>query len=141
MNMKSIVDKYRNRELYDLSCSETIVYVFNEKYELGLEGNALKAFAPFSGGMYIEDKCGAMTGGLAVIGMLFTNNVAHDSKHIKPLTQGFIKEFEEAFASLNCDKIKETHRTETEGCNPVIYMTVDLLESFINKHRDKIVKS
>ncbi|TCO74751.1 C-GCAxxG-C-C family (seleno)protein [Marinisporobacter balticus] len=126
-----MMKKYRDKSKYDLSCSETMVYAANEAYDLHLDPNTFKALAPFSGGMWIEDVCGALTGSLAVLGIIFTNHVAHESEHLKALTLEFIEKFEAKLGSRNCAKLKENYRTEEEGCNSVIYAAGEVLDTIV----------
>ncbi len=127
------IKKYRDKSKYDLSCSETIIYAANEEYNLNLDKSTLKAMAPFSGGMYIEDVCGAITGALAVLGILFTNNVAHKSEHLKKLTKEYFAEFEQKLKSRKCSKLKDMYRTEEDGCNYIIYIAGEILDEIIKR--------
>ena len=52
--------------------------VQNVAYKLGLDKEALKLASAFGGGMGIEDKCGALTGALMVLGKLFVKEKAHE---------------------------------------------------------------
>ncbi|QZY54451.1 C-GCAxxG-C-C family (seleno)protein [Crassaminicella profunda] len=126
-----IIKKYRDKTKYDLSCSETIIYAANEAYDLNLDQKTFRAMAPFSGGMWVEEVCGAISGALAVLGILFTNNVAHESDYLKELTLEFFEKFEKKLGSINCTKLKEMHRTEEEGCNKVIYIAGEILDEII----------
>ncbi|MCT4605457.1 MAG: C-GCAxxG-C-C family protein [Marinisporobacter sp.] len=126
-----IMKKYRDPNKYDLSCSETIVYAANEAYDLKLDEKVFRAMAPFSGGMWIEEVCGAISGALAVLGILFTNNVAHESDYLKKLTLEFFEKFHKKLGSINCTQLKDMHRTEDAGCNKVIYVAGEILDEII----------
>ncbi|WZL74560.1 C-GCAxxG-C-C family (seleno)protein [Clostridiaceae bacterium 35-E11] len=128
-----LIKKYRDKTNYDLSCSEAMVYAANEAYNLNLDKNFFKAMAPFSGGMWVEEVCGAITGSLAILGILFTNNVAHESDHLKELTLEFFNKFETQMGSRNCRKLKEMHKTEEEGCNPIIYVAGEILDEIVTR--------
>lgn len=128
-----IMKKYRDKSKYDLSCSESMVYAANEVYNLNLDENTFRALAPFSGGMWIEDVCGTLTGSLAVLGIIFTNNVAHESEHLKELTLEFIQNFESKLGSRNCAKLKGKYRTEEEGCNSVMYAAAEVLDIIVTR--------
>lgn len=125
------VKKYRNKDLYDLSCSETIMYACNEEYNLNVDTTTLRAMAPFSGGMFIGDLCGCLSASLAVLGIMFTNNVAHDSDKLRTLSLEMISRFQNRFETRICEPLKEKYRTEDEGCNFIIYETACILDEII----------
>ncbi|MTI67208.1 MAG: hypothetical protein FH753_11505 [Firmicutes bacterium] len=130
------IKKYRNSK-YNLSCSETIIYASNEEYDLNLDENTLKTMAPFSGGMMIEDTCGAITGSLAVLGILFTEDVAHKSDLLKELVKEFFIRFEDILYSRNCSKLKELHRTDDKGCNDIIYKAGKILDDLVKNNLER----
>ena len=87
--MEQQIRKFRDKNKYDLSCSETMIYAANEKYNLGLTESHFHMMAPFSGGMYEGQTCGILTGAIAVLGILFTDHVSHNS----PLLNDEVIEF------------------------------------------------
>lgn len=127
------IRKYRDKSKYDLSCSETIIYAANEEYNLGLNEAAMKAMAPFSAGMYVESVCGAMAASLAVLGVLFTDNVAHQSEELEPLVVEFIDKFKNKLSSSVCAELKPLYRTEEEGCNAVIFAAGEVLQEIVDR--------
>lgn len=138
--LHDFIKKYRNKDIFDLSCSETIVMAANDAYNLNLNDDFLHAMAPFSGGMYADQTCGALTGGLAILGVLFTDKTAHNSEFLKEINQFFFKAFKEKLSCFNCENLKELHRTEESGCNSIMYATGEVLENTIEtfkKYRKK----
>lgn len=131
--LKEIMKKYRDKSKYDLSCSESMIYSANEAYDLNLDEKTLRAMAPFSGGMWIEDVCGCISGSLAVLGILFTNNIAHQSDHLKELTHEFLDKFQQKLGSRNCAKLKSVYRTEEEGCNCIMFASAEILDEIITR--------
>ena len=131
--MIDIIKKYRSEE-YDLSCSESMIYAFNEKYNLNLTDEAFRMMAPFSGGMYEGEACGILTGALSVLGVLYTNNVSHDSELLHEIVIEFKTKFKEQFGSKECDVLKEYKRTEESGCTDFIVEGALLLDKVIQKH-------
>lgn len=125
--LREMVSKYYNGS-YDLNCAETILYAANEEYELGLSHETLKAMAGFGGGMAVEGVCGAAAGAVAVIGIMFTNQRAHESDRIKKLVGEFMKAFNEKLGTYNCKQLKERYRTEDERCSKMILTAADVLE-------------
>lgn len=120
---------------YDLNCSETIIYAANEEYDLNLSKDALKTMAAFGGGMAIESVCGAATGAIAVIGIMFTEISGHKSPRVKELTQEFMSEFEKALGTLECDKLKEEYREDEVRCLRMVETAGKILEDIITREK------
>lgn len=137
MNMTDLIIKYKSGN-YDLSCSEAILYASNDRYNLGLDKTHFHMMAPYSGGMYTEDTCGIVTASLAVIGILFTNDVAHKTDNLKEITQRLIERINSELSSINCFDLKEKHRSETTGCTGIIIRGAQILEEVISEYESKI---
>lgn len=120
---------------YDLNCAETILYAANEEYNLGLSHETLKAVAGFGGGMAVEEVCGAAAGAVAVIGIMFTNQRAHESDRIKKLAGAFMKAFNEKLGTYSCRQLKKMYRTENERCSRMILDASDVLEEIVLRER------
>lgn len=135
--LREIMKKYRDKNNYDLSCSETMIYAANEAYNLNLDEKTLRAMAPFSGGMWTENACGALTGSLAVLGILFTDKVAHNSEHLKELVIQFQEKFQDKLKSKMCIDLKPLHRTEEDGCNSIMYEAADILDEIVTREMKK----
>lgn len=120
---------------YDLNCAETIIYAANEEYDLNLSKDALKTMAAFGGGMAIESVCGAATGAIAVIGIMFTEISGHKSPIVKELTQEFMSEFEKALGTLVCDKLKEEYREDEVRCLRMVEVAGKILEDIITREK------
>ncbi|SHI59032.1 C-GCAxxG-C-C family (seleno)protein [Lutispora thermophila] len=124
------VKKYYNKD-YDLNCAEAILYAANETYKLNLDKNALKTMAAFGGGMAIEETCGALTGALAVLGILFVKDKAHESDRIKELAKEFFKRFQSKLSTDNCKKLKELYRNDEERCSYIVFNAAEILNEMI----------
>ena len=127
---------YGNKE--DLNCAEKILYGANEVYKLGLDKEALKMAAGFGGGMGIEDKCGAVTAAIMVLGRLFVNERAHESTKVKDLTTELFDRYREEMGDIDCKPLKETHRTEEVKCKYVIIKAAEILDSIVD--RENVIK-
>jgi C_GCAxxG_C_C family probable redox protein len=92
------------------------VYALNEEYVLNLVGETFKTMAAFGGGMAVESVCGAATGAIAVLGIIFTDKRAHESEKVKLLTIEFMKKFEAELGTLNCRELKERFRNDEVRC-------------------------
>jgi len=132
--MEKLLGKYRDGTQYDLSCSEAMIYAANEKYGLGLTETHFKMMAPFSGGMYEGDTCGVVTGAIAVLGIVFTNQASHNSPLLKEAVIDYKTRFKELLGSQICSTLLETKKDEITGCNNIIVQGGMLLEEVISKY-------
>lgn len=132
--MEKLIRKYRDGTQYDLSCSETMIYAANEKYDLGLTESHFKMMAPFSGGMYEGETCGVVTGAIAVLGIIYTDHVSHNSPLLKEAVIEYKARFTELLGSSICNILIETQRDDITGCDNIISQGGILLEEVISKY-------
>ncbi len=132
--MEQQIRKFRDKNKYDLSCSETMIYAANEKYNLGLNESHFHMMAPFSGGMYERQSCGILTGAIAVLGILFTDHVSHNSPLLNDAVIEYKTLFRERFGSQICDSLVLSHQDEITGCDNLIIQGGKLLEEVIMKY-------
>lgn len=130
------VRKYYDAE-YDLNCAECIMVAANEEYDLNMSKDAIKASAVLGGGMGIGSVCGAATGALSVIGIMFTRERGHESPHVKGLTVEFLGEFQERMNSINCYTLIPMHRTEEERCLSIVETAAVVLDDIVLKYRER----
>lgn len=126
------IEKYYSKEL-NLNCAETMVYAANEEYNLNLDKNALKMAAGFGGGMGIESVCGVLTGGIMVLGVLFTNEKAHESERVKTLEKEFLSRYQDKMGDILCKPLKEKHRNDEVRCLNIIKEAGDILDDIIKR--------
>jgi C_GCAxxG_C_C family probable redox protein len=115
----------------DYNCAETMLHAANEAYDLGLSEEAMRAASAFGGGMGREDACGAMTGALMALGCMRSRDWAHKDERLGELRDEFVRKFESRFGSLDCAAIKQTHRSETRGCQAVVEIAASLVEDVL----------
>ena len=118
-----------------VNCCEHILSGGNDFLEFGLSKENLSIAKGFGGGMKIESTCGAITGAIMVLGLYI--------KDEEKLNQG-IHDFFELFNkryhdSIDCKPIKETYRHERFGCQPVILMAANILDSVLAKYRKQVI--
>lgn len=118
---------------YDLNCAECILYAANDEYNLNLSKDALKIMASFGGGMSIEGTCGAATGSLAVIGVMFTNERGHESPIVRALSSEFLRRFDEELETLNCSELKEKFNDTDRRCTTIIRTAASVLGEIIDR--------
>lgn len=122
-------------EKEDLNCAEKILHGANIAYDLGLDREALKLAAGFGGGMAIEDKCGALTASIMVLGKIFVNERAHESGKIKELTNKLFKEYKREMGYIDCAPLKKAHRTEKLKCRNVILKAAEILDRIVSEEK------
>ena len=89
---------------------------------------------PFGGGMNTGDTCGILTGELAAIGVLFTEDMPSKNSKLKEVTRSWIAAFEKEFKNTNCTLIKELNKIGNEGCAKLILKGADILEEIVEKY-------
>jgi len=120
-------------ETENLNCAEKILQGANIAYNMGLDKEALKLAAGFGGGMTIEDKCGALTAAIMVLGKLFVKKSAHESSKIKELTLELFKEYEMAMGTIDCAPLKNKYRTKELKCRNVIIKAAEVLDRIVER--------
>ncbi|WP_286680837.1 C-GCAxxG-C-C family (seleno)protein [Tepidanaerobacter sp. EBM-49] len=126
------IEKYYSKE-FDLNCAETMVYSANEEYGLNLDKKALKMASGFGGGMGIESVCGALTGGIMVLGVLFTKEKAHESERIKTLEKEFLSRYKDKMGDILCKPLKEKHHNDEVRCLNVIKEAGVILDDIVKR--------
>jgi len=132
MNLNSIINKYNDKEAFaaDIAkqiferevkyhgCSQVIVQTFLDAFE---EDNPVVSMAasPFAAGMAMTgNNCGALTGGLMTLGMVFGRKELNEGtegilRGIRPMRK-FIKYFESHYKHLNCRDITQIDMADPE---------------------------
>ncbi|QCX34750.1 hypothetical protein FDN13_14150 [Caloramator sp. E03] len=134
--LKETAFKYYSKD-YDLNCAETILYAAKEEYKLNLDKNTLKTMAAFGGGMAVEGVCGAISGAIATLGILFTKDRAHESDRIKLLTKEFIEKFIERLGTENCKILKDKYRNDDIRCEKMIITSAEILDEIVKREIEK----
>ena len=93
--------------------------------------------AAFGGGMGVGSVCGALTGALAVLGVMFVEDKAHESSETKEMASEFFNRFVEKLTTENCTKLKEMYRDDLTKCDLVVRYSNEILEDMINKRIHK----
>jgi C_GCAxxG_C_C family probable redox protein len=120
----------------DLNCAEKILWGANLVYGLGITDDDLRLASGFGGGMGIGALCGAAAGAVMVLSRMFVKERAHEGTRIKELTGEFLKRFSERMGSLDCEPIKEKHRSPETGCDFVIFTSAEILDDIVKREMD-----
>jgi len=126
------VNKYYTKE-YDFNCAEVMIYAASDEYNMKLKSETFKTMSSFGGGMGIESVCGAITGSLAVLGILFTVEKAHEGDRVKMLCQELFQKFEEKLNTNNCGMLKARYRKEDVGCRVMIETATQILDEIVRR--------
>ena len=118
----------------DLNCAESMIYGANDEYDLKLSEDALKTMSAFGGGMAVESVCGALTGAVAALGIMFTGDKSVEKDRRKEIIENFYKSFEEKLGTDNCEELKEKYKDEVEGCLKVVELSAEVLEEIVDKY-------
>lgn len=122
--------KYYDKS-YNFNCAETMLYAANEEYNMNLSKETLKTMAAFGGGMGIESVCGAITGSLAALSILFTIEKGHESDRIKNLSKEFFQKFTNTLGTDNCAKLKEKYKNDEIRCTIMIETAAKVLDEIV----------
>ena len=133
------------------NCSQSVVLAFKDLFNID-EETLLKIASPFGGGMgRLRETCGAFSGALIVIGLLYgynTPEIGEIKKELYEKVQEIGKKFEEKNGSLVCRtllNLKEMHSAPTpekrdenfykrRPCISIIENSVSILDEFIKNH-------
>ncbi len=121
------------KDLYSIkgyNCAETMLRVANKEFNLKLDENSLKTMKGFGGGLYEEDLCGAISGGIAALSIIYFENPLK----LKEKVIGFKLLAKEKLGSIDCKYLKKNHRQDDNGCLDLIYKTYEILQ-FIKEKR------
>ena len=126
--------KYYDKK-YDLNCAECILVAANEEYDLNISKQTLMTMASFGGGMAIGSTCGAATGAIATLGIMFTDDRGHNSPHVREMTGKFLSEFNSRMETLNCIPLKEKYYDSEKRCLKMMKVSAEVLEEIINEYK------
>ena len=138
--IKMLVEKVKKYydKAYDLNCAETMIYAANEEYDMNLAKETLKTMAGFGGGMAIESVCGAITGAIAVLSLLFVEDRGHESDKVKNMCKEFFAEFEKELGTNNCTALKAKYRNDDVRCWDMVRVAAEILEKIVLREKGEL---
>lgn len=129
-------EKYgEERNLYHYNCAEVLLNSCDNYYKLGSDSKILKAIVPFGGGMFAERTCGALTGGILALGLLFAEEKPTTNEKLKNITRKWVITFEKEFSHIDCKALKKNYRHPESGCKSLVLDAAELLESIISEYK------
>lgn len=117
----------------NMNCCERILYGANKAYGLGLKRDELRLAAPFGGGMGVGTVCGAISGSLMVLGLLYSKRLEKETDLKKDITVPFLKHVKKKQGSLNC-KYNKAHYAVHEpkfDCSAVVLSIAECLDETV----------
>ena len=102
------------RDGKEFDCAESVLIIVNEGHPLpGFEPNIMKAASPLGGGVgRWGSACGAATGAVMALGLVYGTDGEESleefqdkREHVNEMSKVFMREFEEAFGSVNCNDL------------------------------------
>ena len=131
-----VVMKYYDKK-YDLNCAECMLVAANEEYDLNISKQTMMTMSSFGGGMAVGSVCGAVTGGAAVIGLMFTTENGHKSPQVKEITSRFINEYNRRMESLECIPLREKYyEQEVPRCTIMMRTAGEILQDLIEEYKE-----
>ena len=131
MLQELILEGYGTKE--DYNCAEKILYGANKVYNMNLSQDALKLVGGFGGGMFVGEKCGAVTASIMVISYLVTDGVAHQSPKLGDLVKEFQEKYTNKAGTTTCTTLKQELATEKEGCLYIIADAAKILDDIVTR--------
>lgn len=136
--LEDAAGKQYSRSDVERNCAEAMIYGADDEYELNLPEEAFYTMGAFGGGMRIKSICGAVTGSLAVIGILFNSEVYEKQERMKRIAEEFLEEFEKKYGHLECSVLRDEYRDPIIGCETTVRMAARVLEKLIEKYSGEI---
>ncbi|HAE43207.1 MAG TPA: hypothetical protein DCG34_09875 [Clostridiales bacterium] len=123
-------------QTHNFNCAEATIKAANDIYSLNLSKETFRTMAAFGGGMGVGSVCGALTGALAVLGVMFVNDKAHENLKTKEMANEFFNKFVDKLGTDNCTKLKEIYRDDITKCDVVVRYSNEILEEMILDHKN-----
>ncbi|OGL40199.1 MAG: hypothetical protein A3C43_06480 [Candidatus Schekmanbacteria bacterium RIFCSPHIGHO2_02_FULL_38_11] len=117
------------------NCAEAVLSAFNDALKLNLD---VKVATAMGGGIgAAKNLCGALNGGVIVIGAIFGRNTPNEKvDKIYPIAKAFHDKFRETFATTSCFEITKDIEWKSaahkEHCSKVASKTAEILAETIN---------
>ena len=113
----------------NMNCCEIMLRGANEVYALGLQREDMRLAASFGGGMGIGSICGAVTGALMVLALLYGERLEKNTPLKEEITKPFLRRVRRRLGGLTCAYNKEHHAVLSPfDCSKVILTVAQCLD-------------
>ncbi|MGI6756031.1 MAG: C-GCAxxG-C-C family protein [Atopobiaceae bacterium] len=110
------------------TCAESVFLAANDVWNLGFTEDISPIMAGFGGGMHCGEVCGAISGGIAAMGLKYCSGNGHNSPLLSIKCNLFVTTVKERAGSCRCDELGPKYRTLEEDCDPTVVMIAKILE-------------
>ncbi len=110
------------------TCAESVFLAANKVWNLGVSEDLSPIMSGFGGGMHCGGVCGAISGGIAALGLKYCGGNGHNSPLLSIKCNLFVTTVQERAGHVRCDELGPIYRTEEEDCDPTVVMIAKILE-------------
>ncbi len=135
LDPKTLAELTSKNHQSGFNCAESVLSAFNSTLKLNLD---VKVATAMGGGIgAAKNLCGALNGGVIVLGAIFGRNTPNEKvDKIYPLAKGFHDKFMEIFTTTSCSEITKgiewKSAAHKEHCSKVAAKTAAILAEIIN---------
>lgn len=113
------------------NCAVALLMAANDVYGLGLAEKDFSLMVGFGGGMGCGGTCGALTGGLAALGLIYPTTKSAVEGGLRADSGKLVEEFTAALNALDCKMLRPKYHTEAFRCLETVLRGADVLEKHI----------
>ncbi len=113
MNHQELALKYFNMKYH---CSQAVLAAYSDLTKLSVD-ESLKLGSCFGSGMRQGEVCGAATGALMVLGLIFGYTDPNKKEQSNRINDKFLKRFKEENGSYLCNELLKCDIRTTDGVN------------------------
>lgn len=124
-------DHAKNYYMQHRNCAESLLLAANDAYGLGLTEREIAMMKGFGGGMGAGSVCGALTGAIAALGLIYPTTKKAVENGLRADTGKLVAEFEAALSHVDCRVLKPKYHGEQNRCQQTVLLGADVLEKHI----------
>lgn len=128
MRLREYAEKYY---LQHRNCAESLLLAANDAYELGLTEREIQMMKAFGGGMGAGGACGALTGAVAALSLLYSTTKGAVENGLRTDAGQLVTEFEAALTHVDCRVLKPIYFDAQNRCLETVLRGADVLEKHI----------
>ena len=126
--MKTVAQAAKEYRGKGYTCAESVFLAANDVWDLGFSEDISPIMSGFGGGMHCGEVCGAISGGIAALGLKYCGGNGHNSPLLSIKCDLFVATVRERAGHIRCAELGPIYRTEEEDCDPTVVMIAKILE-------------